>query len=161
MTRKQFRQSTLRKFPPWKEWQFSFPDRARLRTEQEICTPQAASPQDIDRAVDAARAALKDKSWKSLTGTARGVLLSKLADLIEKNANTLASIDAVDTGKPHSLLLYHEIPAALARMRYYAGYSDKIHGQTMDCGPDKLAYTIKTPIGVVGQVGRSDCFQTY
>ncbi|KAH8646328.1 aldehyde dehydrogenase [NAD(P)+]-like protein [Xylariales sp. PMI_506] len=121
-------------------------------TETEICAPQAASAQDVDSAVKAARAAFRDPSWKSLDGTARGLLLLKLADLIEANANLLSSIDTLDSGKPFVINFHYEVKITLERLRYYAGYADKIHGQVMDCGPGKLAYTIKTPVGVVGQI---------
>lgn len=60
---------------------------------------QAASAEDVDEAVQAARKALKHPSWKLITGTERGRLLSKLADLIEERQELLASIDAWDNGE--------------------------------------------------------------
>lgn len=59
---------------------------------------QAASADDVDKAVQAARNALKHPSWKLISGTERGRLLSRLADLIEEQQELLASIDAWDNG---------------------------------------------------------------
>ncbi|ORY69566.1 aldehyde dehydrogenase [NAD(P)+]-like protein, partial [Pseudomassariella vexata] len=121
-------------------------------TEEEICAPQAATQEDVNKAVKAARAAFHAPSWKRITGTERAVFLNKLADLIEEHKEVLATIETVDTGRPYLQNLHLSISIATALFRYYAGWADKIHGQTMDCGPDKLAYTIKTPVGVVGQI---------
>ena len=66
--------------------------------EQEIASVYAAGPEDVDIAVKAARKAFKDASWKDLPPTARGKLLNKLADLVEENANTLATIETWDNG---------------------------------------------------------------
>lgn len=60
---------------------------------------QAASIEDVDKAVQAASKALKHASWKLLPGSERGRLMAKLADLIEENAELLASIDAWDNGQ--------------------------------------------------------------
>ena len=66
--------------------------------EQEIASVYAAGPEDVDTAVKAAQKAFKDPSWKDLPPTARGKLLNKLADLVEENANTLATIETWDNG---------------------------------------------------------------
>ena len=67
-------------------------------TEKEICQVQAATIEDVDRAVAAARAALKGPAWKNLDVTERGKMMFKLADLIEENKELLATIDAWDNG---------------------------------------------------------------
>lgn len=67
-------------------------------TEKEIAAVQAATAQDVDRAVRAAKAALKSPSWKGMCVTERGRLISKLADLIEENKELLATIDSWDNG---------------------------------------------------------------
>ncbi|KAI1144006.1 aldehyde dehydrogenase [Hypoxylon sp. FL0543] len=121
-------------------------------TEEEICAPQAATADDVDRAVKAARAAFKHPSWKKLPGTQRAVFLSRLADLIEQHGDVIATIDALNNGKPFLGARGFEVPYAAGVLRYYAGWADKINGQTIDCGPEKMAYTIKTPVGVVGQI---------
>lgn len=68
------------------------------RTDKPIATVDAASPEDVDRAVQAAKAALADPSWKLLPATDRGQLMARLADLLEKNRELLATIDAWDNG---------------------------------------------------------------
>lgn len=70
-----------------------------VRDETEIATVQAAGSEDVDIAVKAAKVALKSPAWKLLPATDRGVLMNKLADLMEKNVELLATIDAWDNGK--------------------------------------------------------------
>lgn len=57
-----------------------------------------ATPEDVDRAVLAAHEALRNPSWKRLPATERGILMLKLADLMEQNKELLATIDAWDNG---------------------------------------------------------------
>ncbi|KAJ9630028.1 mitochondrial aldehyde dehydrogenase [Knufia peltigerae] len=125
---------------------------ACFRTEKPIATVQAASAQDVDTAVQAASKALKHPSWKLLSGTDRGKLMSKLADLIEKRKELLASIDAWDNGKPYKVALSEDIPETFNTIRYYAGWCDKVSGQTINTTPEKFAYTSRQPIGVVAQI---------
>ncbi|GKT53068.1 aldehyde dehydrogenase [Colletotrichum tofieldiae] len=120
--------------------------------EDDICSVYAATPEDVDSAVAAARAAFKHPSWRRISGTDRGHLMMKLADLVDANLETLATIETLDNGKPYSVCRDYDVPHFSEVIRYYAGYADKIHGQTMDVGPDKLAYTIKEPLGVCGQI---------
>jgi aldehyde dehydrogenase (NAD(P)+) len=68
-------------------------------TGKEIATVQGASSEDVDRAVNAAKKALKSTEWKKLCVTERGRLMAKLADLIEENQELLATVDAWDNGK--------------------------------------------------------------
>jgi aldehyde dehydrogenase (NAD+) len=74
-------------------------------TEQEIASVQAATVSDVDRAVTAAKDALKSSAWKLMSGTERGKLMARFADLIEKNQELLATIDAWDNGCFHSKYL--------------------------------------------------------
>ncbi|CAI4220065.1 unnamed protein product [Parascedosporium putredinis] len=120
-------------------------------TEQDIATVHAATAEDVDKAVRAAHAALNDPKWKKLATSDRGVLMYKLAELIESNQELLATIDAWDNGKPYRDALTGDLPEAIGVIRYYAGWCDKIYGQTIPL-PNKLAYTLRQPIGVVGQI---------
>lgn len=70
-----------------------------LSTESKIAVVHAASPEDVDKAVQAAKAALVHDSWKHMSGTDRGILMAKLADLIEEEKELLATIDAWDNGE--------------------------------------------------------------
>ncbi|CAG5183315.1 uncharacterized protein ALTATR162_LOCUS10520 [Alternaria atra] len=121
-------------------------------TEKEIAVVQAASEQDVDRAVQAAKKALKNPEWKQICVTQRGRLMAKLADLMEENKELLATIDAWDNGKPYSVALNEDLPEAFSTIRYYAGWADKISGQTISTTPQKFAYTLRQPIGVIAQI---------
>ncbi|EGS20589.1 aldehyde dehydrogenase [NAD(P)+]-like protein [Thermochaetoides thermophila DSM 1495] len=121
-------------------------------TEEDICSVYAATTDDVDKAVAAAKKAFRDPSWRQLSGTERGALMYTLADLVAEHAETLATIEALDNGKPYSVALKENVPEVINVLRYYAGYADKNFGQTIDVGPAKFAYTIKEPIGVCGQI---------
>ncbi|KAK5993024.1 Aldehyde dehydrogenase [Cladobotryum mycophilum] len=120
---------------------------------EEIVSVEAASEADIDRAVQAARAAFQeDSEWRSLTGTERAALMHKLADLIEEHKHTLATIETWDNGKPYLVARDEDLNEVTGTLRYYAGYADKIHGQTIPTHANKLAYTLRQPIGVCAQI---------
>ncbi|KAF9871146.1 aldehyde dehydrogenase [Colletotrichum karsti] len=121
-------------------------------TEEKIAAVQAASEEDVDKAVKAAHAALRHESWKGISATDRGALMYKFADLIEKNKEVLATIDAWDNGKTYADALDGDLSECVTVIRYYAGWADKTFGQTINTTPQKFAYTIRQPIGVVAQV---------
>ena len=77
--------------------------------------------------------------------------MTKLADLMEAKKELLATIDAWDNGKPYSEALNTDLTESITTIRYYGGWADKIHGQTISV-PNKLAYTIRQPVGVVAQI---------
>lgn len=76
----------------------------------------------------------------------------KLADLVDAHAETLATIETWDNGKPYSVALNQDIAEVAGTLRYYAGYADKVHGQVINTGLDKLAYTLREAVGVCGQI---------
>ncbi|KAI4198775.1 MAG: hypothetical protein LQ346_002703 [Caloplaca aetnensis] len=119
-------------------------------TEEEITSVHSASAEDVDAAVSAARAAFK--TWRDVVPTERGGLMLKLADLVDKHAETLATIETWDNGKPYTVALNEDVAEVVGCLRYYAGYADKLHGQVIDTGPAKLAYTIREPLGVCAQI---------
>ncbi|KAH7329375.1 aldehyde dehydrogenase domain-containing protein [Stachybotrys elegans] len=121
-------------------------------TEHEICSVHVAGAGDVDKAVSSARRALKDPSWAMLSGTDRGHLMTRLADLVDQHRGTLASIETLDNGKPYSVSLGFDVPHFSEVLRYYAGYADKNFGKVIDVGPEKMAYTLKQPVGVCGQI---------
>ncbi|GJC83601.1 aldehyde dehydrogenase [Colletotrichum liriopes] len=121
-------------------------------TEEKIASVQAAEVEDIDKAVKAAYAALRHESWKGISATDRGIMMYKLADLIEEHKETLATIDAWDNGKTYNDALDIDLAECVTVIRYYAGWADKTYGQTISTIPQKFAYTIRQPIGVVAQV---------
>lgn len=121
-------------------------------TEKEICQIEEGTEEDIDLAVEAARAAFEDGSeWRSMAAADRGVLLYKLADLMEKNAETLASLESLDNGKSITMAR-GDVAACIGTIRFYAGFADKEYGQTIETNPSQLVYTRHEPVGVCGQV---------
>lgn len=133
-------------------WLSSHTNMNACRTEEDICAVQSASSADIDSAVAAARQALRDPHWKLLSGTERGHLMNRLADLVDQHADTLAAIETLDNGKPLSVSQSYDVPHVSEVLRYYAGYADKNPGSVLDVGSNKMAYTLKQPVGVCGQI---------
>ena len=120
-------------------------------TEEELVSVSKAAPEDVDRAVSAAKEAFFNGTWQSLDGTQRGKLLLKLADLVEAEHETIAALEALDTGKTFSKAL-KDIHEVFEVFRYYGGWADKHYGQTIDAGKHRFAYTIREPIGVTGSI---------
>jgi len=111
--------------------------------------------EDVDRAVAAARAAFDKGPWRNITPSERGRVIWKLADLLEKHAEEFAQLECLDQGKPLGLTRMVDIPTSIDQLRYYAGWATKIEGSTIPIsahGAKFLAYTLREPIGVVGQI---------
>lgn len=113
---------------------------------------EAASKDDVGTAVKAAREAFKCDEWSRISATDRGALMLKFAELIEENKVTLATLETWDNGKPYNVSLDEDLSEVIGTLKYYAGWADKIYGQTISTTPEKFAYTIKQPIGVCGQI---------
>lgn len=105
---------------------------------------------DVDIAVQAARKALEGE-WKHVTPSRRGILLSRLADFLERDIDTVAAIEALDNGKGVTLAK-GDVGASAGCLRYYGGWADKILGQTIDTDTGSLTYTRHEPVGVCGQI---------
>src|SRR5271155_3519985 len=112
--------------------------------------------EDIDRAVKAARAAFESGPWSKMPPAARAKLMWRLADLIEKHLEEFAQIESLDNGKPLGIARVADVPLTVEHLRYYAGWATKIEGNTIPlilAPPNKfLAYTVREPVGVVGQI---------
>jgi aldehyde dehydrogenase (NAD+) len=122
------------------------------RDETEIVSVHAATSDDVDKAVKAARKALDDPSWRDLPGVDRGKMMRRLADLVEEHRETLATIETWDNGKPYAVSRDEDMTEVAETIRYYSGYADKLFGQVIDTTPDKFAYTLREPVGVCGQI---------
>ncbi|CZS82438.1 hypothetical protein SNK03_007013 [Fusarium graminearum] len=121
-------------------------------TEKEIATVHAANADDVDKAVKAAYDAFRNPSWKKLPPPQRGVLMNKLADYIEERTKIFATSEAWDNGKVYTDAEGGDVVEVINTIRYYAGWADKITGQTITANPNKLAYTLRQPLGVVAQI---------
>jgi len=120
-------------------------------TGEEICQVAEADAADVEIAVRAARAAFNGP-WRRMAAAERGVLLNRLADLIEKHSDELAQLESLDNGKPVAVARAADLPLTIACFRYYAGWADKVQGKTIPISGDYFCYTKLEPVGVVGQI---------
>ena len=121
-------------------------------TEDVITEVAEGEAADIDLAVKAARKAFDSGPWRKMDARDRGRLMNKLADLIEEHVDELAELETLDNGKPISESRNGDLPLVIDCLRYYAGWADKIHGQTIPVRGNYFCYTIREPVGVVGQI---------
>ncbi|KAF2303906.1 hypothetical protein GH714_024357 [Hevea brasiliensis] len=108
--------------------------------------------EDVDLAVKAAREAFEHGPWPRMSGSARGRIMMKYADLIDQNIEELAALDTIDAGKLYGWGKAVDIPSAANHLRYYAGAADKIHGEVLKMSRELQGYTLREPIGVVGHI---------
>lgn len=120
-------------------------------TEEVIATVASADKQDVDEAVKAARAAF-DGPWGKMSARERGRLVSKLADRLMEKADEVARLETLHNGKPIFESRQIEIPAAAECFEYYAGWADKIMGETIPVKGNYLTYTLREPLGVVAAI---------
>ncbi len=114
-------------------------------------------PEDVDLAVKAARAAFENSAWSRMTASDRGRIIWRLGDLILEHGDELAAIESIDNGKPFGVARAADVELAADLFHYMAGWATKIGGQTFPISvpyADRQfhAYTMKEPIGVVGQI---------
>jgi phenylacetaldehyde dehydrogenase len=114
--------------------------------------------EDIEQAVKAARKAFDQGPWRRLTASERGRLIWKLADLLEQHTEEFAYLESLDNGKPLTIARAADVPLAVDLFRYMAGWTTKIEGNTIPIsvpytpGAKYLAYTLREPVGVAGQI---------
>ncbi|RAL01411.1 putative aldehyde dehydrogenase, partial [Aspergillus ibericus CBS 121593] len=115
-----------------------------------LATVSTASPSDVNHAVTCALRALP--AWKSTPGATRGALLHKLADLIERDAEDFASLEALEGGILYTDSKNINIPQAISTLRYFAGWADKIDGKTLHLPDGGVGYTFREPLGVCAAI---------
>jgi aldehyde dehydrogenase (NAD+) len=120
-------------------------------TEEIIAAVAAADGRDVDAAVAAARAAF-DGPWGKMSARERGRLVRKLADRLLERADDVSRLETLHNGKPISESRNIEIPAAAECFEYYAGWADKVMGETIPVKGNHLTYTLREPIGVVAAI---------
>jgi len=119
-----------------------------------ICEVPEGDAQDVDKAVLAARRAFDSGPWHTMSPSARGKLLWKLADLLEAHTDEFAELESLDNGKPVSVARVADVPLAVDLFRYMAGWTTKTLGSTipLSAGHDFFSYTVREPVGVVAQI---------
>ncbi|HVV99864.1 MAG TPA: aldehyde dehydrogenase family protein [Planctomycetaceae bacterium] len=121
-------------------------------TEEKIADVAEGDAADIDLAAKAARKAFESGPWRKMDARDRGKLLNRLADLVEQNLDELAALETLDNGKPISDSRGADLPLVIDCLRYYAGWCDKIVGQTIPVRGNYFCYTRREPMGVAGQI---------
>lgn len=111
------------------------------------------SKADVDKAVTAARKAVEEGPWRTKMSPAeRARLLYKLADEVEKRADEFAELETLDNGKPIKESRWVDVVQTVETLRYYAGWCTKIEGETNNVNNNFFTYTLREPVGVVGQI---------
>jgi len=120
-------------------------------TEEVLAEVAAGDAADVDNAVRAAKACFESSAWRDLSARKRGRMLFQAADLLEARLDEFARLESAQNGKT----LFEakiELTMTVNTLRYYAGWADKIVGDTLPVEGPFLAYTLREPIGVVGAI---------
>jgi aldehyde dehydrogenase (NAD+) len=120
-------------------------------TEEIVAEVASAEQADVDEAVAAARAALAGP-WASLSARERGRLVWKIGERLMERADEIARLETLHNGKPIFESRHIEVPAAAECFQYFAGWADKIHGETIPVKGNVLTYTLREPVGVVAAI---------
>jgi acyl-CoA reductase-like NAD-dependent aldehyde dehydrogenase len=120
-------------------------------TEEVIASVAAAGEADVDRAVQSARATFESDAWRKMNARQRGDAVWRLGELLLKHKEELARLETLNNGKPlfESMI---DVRLAAATYKYYGGWADKIHGETIPVDGPFLNYTVREPLGVVGAI---------
>ncbi|MBI3949014.1 MAG: betaine-aldehyde dehydrogenase [Acidobacteria bacterium] len=121
-------------------------------TGEPITQVALASDEDVDLAAQAARKAFEEGPWTKMSSTDRGKILWKIGDLLMQNADEMAYLETLDCGKPISESRHIDIPMVAELFQYYAGWTTKIHGETIPVKGPFLNYTLREPVGIVAAI---------
>ena len=123
-------------------------------TGEVVARVAEAGVADVDRAVAAARKSFDRGDWRDMQPAERARALWKVGDMIEERAMEFAQLESLDNGMPINDALLFFIPLAAATFRYYAGWATKLEGSTQQISlpGSYLSYTLRQPVGVVGQI---------
>ncbi len=120
-------------------------------TEEELPTVAGADASDVDAAVQSARQAFESGPWSKMSARQRGALLTRLGDLCTEHKDELARLETQNNGKP--IFESHiDVRSSADTFRYYGGWADKIHGETIPVDGPHLNYTLRQPLGVIGAI---------
>uniref|UniRef100_A0A672YDK6 Aldehyde dehydrogenase 1 family, member A3 n=1 Tax=Sphaeramia orbicularis TaxID=375764 RepID=A0A672YDK6_9TELE len=122
-------------------------------TGVKLCDVEEGDKDDVDRAVAAAKAAQqRGSAWRRMDASSRGRLLHRLADLMERDRLLLATLETLDSGKPFLQSFYVDLDGSIKTLRYYAGWSDKVHGKSLPIDESFMCLTKHEPVGVCGAI---------
>ena len=121
-------------------------------TETLITTVAEAGAEDVDRAVQAARAAFESGPWPKMKPADRARVLHKLGDLILAHADEIARLETLDNGKPIFESRHIDIGMVAGCFHYFSGWASKLTGDTTNVSPAFFTYTLREPVGVVGAI---------
>jgi phenylacetaldehyde dehydrogenase len=127
-------------------------------TGETLASIPAGSSEDIDRAVKTARAAFETGPWSRVTPSERARMIHKIGDLILDHGDELATLEALDNGKPYAVARAADVPLAADLFHFMSGWAVRDHGESIRPSVPYLpgaqfhAYTRKEPVGVVGQI---------
>jgi gamma-glutamyl-gamma-aminobutyraldehyde dehydrogenase len=110
------------------------------------------SEKDVDAAVASARRAFEDKRWRNLHYREKKRILFRFADLMERDLETIALLESLDSGKPIRDTTSFDVPSAIRSLRYYAEALDKVHGEVGPETADRFSYAVHEPLGVIGAI---------
>jgi len=118
-------------------------------TEEVIAAVPDAGPADVDAAVQAAVPAAAD--WRRRAARDRGAVVAELASVLERHAEELALLDAIDGGHPVTAM-HADLAIAADTLRLFAGLAIEIKGATVPASAEHLHLTVREPFGVVGRI---------
>ncbi|MCH1461544.1 MAG: aldehyde dehydrogenase family protein, partial [Candidatus Poseidonia sp.] len=116
-----------------------------------LATVPKATVEDVNRCVDASRAAFESRDWKSMDPAQRGRILNKMAAVTYAKAKELAALESANNGKTFREAL-SEIRYGAWTFEYFAGLTDKIEGSTIPVPGSRLNYTLRQPLGVTAHI---------
>jgi len=122
-------------------------------TEETITNVASAGAEDVDAAVQAARAQMEAGSeWQKMKPRDRAKVMWRLADILSSRAEEIGRIETIDNGKPIFESQFVDTPAAAECLYYFAGWSGKVTGETIPVADSAFTYTLREPVGVVGAI---------
>jgi acyl-CoA reductase-like NAD-dependent aldehyde dehydrogenase len=116
-----------------------------------LATVAKATRDDVDRAVQAAHAALESKAWGGMAPAERGRIMLRIAQTLRERAEELATLESRDNGKPLKQART-DVQVAARYFEFFGGVADKIMGNTIPLGPGFVDFTLREPIGVSAQI---------
>jgi aldehyde dehydrogenase (NAD+) len=138
------------------KWQEPVTDRTiavmNPATGETLTTVPDAGPEDVDRAVEAARRSFESGAWRRMDASKRERIIWRVGELIEKNKEELAALETLENGKTYREALRGDLPPTWDIFYYYAGWTRKIYGETIPVDRNFLNYTLREPVGVVGMI---------